>query len=63
VVNPPREKWGQSRFSIPFFLHPRSEMPLDCLPQCVDDKHPKKYDDITAGQYLNQRLEEIGLKK
>lgn len=63
VVNPPKEKWGQSRFSIPFFLHPRSEMPLDCLPQCVDDKHPKKYDDITAGQYLNERLEEIGLKK
>ena len=24
VVNPPREKWHTSRFSIPFFLHPRS---------------------------------------
>lgn len=23
VVNPPKEKWGTSRFSIPFFLHPK----------------------------------------
>ncbi len=31
VVNPPRELWGTSRYSIPFFMHPVSEMPLDCL--------------------------------
>lgn len=62
VVNPPREKWAESRFSIPFFLHPRSEMPLDCLPECVDATHPKQYEDITAGGYLDERLREIGLK-
>lgn len=62
VVNPPREKWAESRFSIPFFLHPRSEMPLNCLPQCVDEEHPKQYEDITAGGYLDERLSEIGLK-
>lgn len=62
VVNPPREKWAESRFSIPFFLHPRSEMPLDCLPECVDAAHPKQYEDITAGGYLDERLKEIGLK-
>jgi len=62
VVNPPREKWAESRFSIPFFLHPRSEMPLDCLPECVDATHPKQYEDITAGGYLDERLKEIGLK-
>lgn len=63
VVNPPRELWHTSRYSIPFFMHPRSEMPLNCLPQCIDDKHPKSFDDITAGAYLDQRLAEIGLKK
>jgi len=63
VVNPPREKWGSPRFSIPFFMHPRSEMPLDCLPSCVTERHPLAYQPITAGDYLNERLIEIGLKK
>jgi isopenicillin N synthase-like dioxygenase len=63
VVNPPRELWGTSRYSIPFFLHPRSDMKLDCLPQCIDEQHPKQYHDITAGEFLHQRLVEIGLIK
>jgi len=63
VVNPPQENWGTSRYSIPFFLHPRSEMKLNCLPSCVNFDNPKKYDDITAGEYLDERLAEIGLKK
>ncbi len=62
VVNPPKEAWGNSRFSIPFFLHPRSEMPLNCLENCIDSTKPKQYEDITAGEYLNERLREIGLK-
>ncbi len=63
VVNPPREKWHTSRFSIPFFTHPRSEMRLDCLPSCVSANHPIAYTPISAGEYLNERLVEIGLKK
>lgn len=63
VVNPPRELWHTSRFSIPFFLHPKSNMSLACLSSCIDDKHPKLYEDYTAGQYLDERLREIGLKK
>lgn len=63
VVNPPREKWHTSRFSIPFFLHPKSEMSLACLETCIDKDHPKAYQDITAGEYLDERLREIGLKK
>lgn len=63
VVNPPREKWHTSRYSIPFFTHPRSEMRLDCLPSCVDNRHPQAYEPISAGEYLNERLIEIGLKK
>jgi isopenicillin N synthase-like dioxygenase len=63
VVNPPRKEWSKPRYSIPFFMHPRSDMKLNCLEECIDKNNPKKYDDITAGEFLNQRLAEIGLAK
>lgn len=63
VVNPPREKWHTPRYSIPFFLHPRSEMDLTCLPSCVTTDNSLHYEPITAGEYLDERLREIGLKK
>ena len=63
VVNPPKEKWGTSRYSVPFFMHPVSEMPLNCLENCIDEAHPKLYEDITAGEFLNERLKELGLIK
>ncbi len=63
VVNPSRDLWHTSRFSMPFFLHPRSEMSLACLETCIDAAHPKAYPDATAGEYLDERLREIGLKK
>lgn len=63
VVNPPRHLMNTPRYSIPFFMHPRSEMDLTALSSCVDAQHPKLWDDIKAGDFLNQRLREIGLKK
>ncbi len=63
VVNPPRELWHTSRFSIPFFLHPKGNMSLACLESCIDENNPKHYPDATAGEYLDERLREIGLKK
>lgn len=63
VTNPPKEQWDSPRFSIPFFMHPRGDMDLSCMELCVDDTHPKSFDDITAGDFLTQRLIEIGLKK
>ncbi len=63
VVNPPRELWGTSRFSIPFFLHPKGSMDLTCLEGCINEFSPKAYEDATAGEYLDERLREIGLKK
>lgn len=63
VVNPPRSQMNKPRYSIPFFMHPRSEMSLAALQGCVDEANPKMWDDITAGDFLNQRLREIGLKK
>ncbi|MCX7763510.1 MAG: isopenicillin N synthase family oxygenase [Bacteroidia bacterium] len=63
VTLPPPEKRHLPRYSIPFFLHPRPEVSLACLPSCIDEAHPKAYPDITAEEYLNERLVELGLKK
>ncbi len=63
VVNPPKELWGSSRYSIPFFMHPISEMPLNCLENSMDTENPKGFEDITAGEFLNERLIELGLIK
>lgn len=63
VVNPPREELDKPRYSIPFFMHPRSDMDLSCLPSCITAENPKRYEDITAGAFLQQRLAEIGLAK
>ena len=63
VINPPKEQWSKPRYSIPFFMHPRSDMPLNALENCVSESTPKAYDDITAGAFLRQRLIEIGLIK
>lgn len=63
VVNPPKDLWHTSRFSIPFFLHPKSSMSLAALEGCIDSNNPKAYEDVTAGEYLDERLREIGLKK
>jgi isopenicillin N synthase-like dioxygenase len=63
VVNPPRALMNTPRYSIPFFMHPRSEMSLAALENCVDAGHPKMWPDTTAGAFLEERLKEIGLKK
>ena len=63
VTNPPKELWGTSRYSIPFFMHPISDMKLDVLESCIDAENPKQFEDITAGDFLNQRLKELGLIK
>lgn len=63
VVNPPKALWGSSRYSIPFFMHPVATMPLNVLPHCVSDQHPKQFEDITAGDFLRERLIDLGLLK
>lgn len=61
VVNPEKSLWGTARYSIPFFMHPVSDMKLNCLDSCIDEQHPKLFGDISAGDYLNERLKELGL--
>ncbi|MBK6545183.1 MAG: 2-oxoglutarate and iron-dependent oxygenase domain-containing protein [Saprospiraceae bacterium] len=63
VVNPPKKDWHVPRLSIPFFLHPRSNMDLTCLGSCVAKGTKPSYEPTTAGDYLDERLREIGLKK
>ena len=63
VVNPPRELLGTPRYSIPFFMHPRADMDLTCLESCVSEDQPKQYNNMTAGEFLEERLREIGLKQ
>ena len=63
VVNPSPEFLATPRYSIPFFMHPISTMDLSCLPSCINNNYPKQFEDITAGEFLNRRLQEIGLIK
>lgn len=59
VVNPAGP--NVSRYSMPFFMHPSSSVPLDVLPSCMGDG--ARYPPITAGEFLAERLREIGLAK
>ncbi|PZU57854.1 MAG: flavonol synthase [Sphingobium sp.] len=63
VVNPPPERRGYSRYSMPFFLHLRPDFLIDALPQCVTPGNPHREPPITANDYLRERLIEIGLIK
>ncbi|MGE4324116.1 MAG: isopenicillin N synthase family dioxygenase [Sphingobium sp.] len=63
VVNPPPERRGMSRYSMPFFLHLRPDFIIDPPPQCVDAAHPRRDPPISAHAYLTERLAEIGLIK
>jgi isopenicillin N synthase-like dioxygenase len=57
VVNPTGS--NRSRYSMPFFMHPNSDVVLTCMDSCIGAG--AKYADITAGAFLEQRLREIGL--
>ena len=58
VVNPTGT--NRSRYSMPFFMHPDPDVVLRCVDSCVGAG--AKYADITAGAFLEQRLQEIGLR-
>ena len=48
---------------MPVFLNPSSSMKLNVVENCIDADHPKQFEDITAGEYLDQRIKELGLAK
>ena len=62
VVNPPPERRGHARYSMPFFLHFRPDYMIETLPSCISDDNPNRYPEpISAHEYLLQRLREINL--
>jgi isopenicillin N synthase-like dioxygenase len=61
VVNPTGEAARRARYSMPFFLHFRPDFMIEPLPQCVDAEHPSDSPPISAHDFLQQRLREIGL--
>jgi isopenicillin N synthase-like dioxygenase len=64
VRNPSGDRARHSRYSMPFFLHPRSDFRIRTLPQCIGPANPDRYPlSITADDFLQQRLREIGLRK
>ena len=63
VVNPLGERASRSRFSMPFFVHLRSDFVIRTLPQCMGPNNPDLYPEaISADEYLQARLREIGLR-
>src|SRR4029079_776964 len=62
VVNPPSGV-ARERYSMPFFVHPYSACPLDVMDRFVSSQNPAKFPPITSGEFLDERLREIGLKK
>jgi len=64
VVNPPPERRGHSRYSMPFFLHPAPDFLIETLPATITADNANRYPTpITAHDYLHERLVEIGLIK
>ena len=62
VVNPAPARRGVARYSMPFFLHFRSDYLIETLPGCVGVDAPDRYPaPITARAYLDERLREIRL--
>jgi len=61
VVNPPPERRGHSRYSMPFFLHFRSDFLIEALPGTVPPGEQPKWPPVTADEYLQERLKEIKL--
>lgn len=62
VVNPVGVAARESRYSMPFFLHPNADVVLDPLPCCVSEGNPPRYaGSVTANEYLQERLREIRL--
>ncbi|HVU29395.1 MAG TPA: 2-oxoglutarate and iron-dependent oxygenase domain-containing protein [Sphingomicrobium sp.] len=61
VVNPAPERSSHARYSMPFFLHFRSDFVIEALPGTVPSGEEPKWPPITADDYLQERLREIKL--
>jgi len=62
VVNPAPDRASHARYSMPYFLHFRSDFMIEALPGTVPAGEQPKEPPITADDYLQERLREIKLK-
>jgi isopenicillin N synthase-like dioxygenase len=61
VVNPAPDRASRARYSMPYFLHFRSDFLIEALPGTVPAGEQPKWPPITADDYLQERLREIKL--
>jgi isopenicillin N synthase-like dioxygenase len=61
VVNPTPDRASKARYSMPFFLHFRSDFLIEALKETVAAGEQPKWRPITANDYLQERLREIKL--
>ena len=61
VVNPTPDRASKARYSMPFFLHFRSDFLIDPLDETIATGEKPKWAPITANDYLQERLREIKL--
>ena len=61
VVNPVGEAAKRSRYSMPFFLHFRSDFMIDPAKVGIDNVNDSEFAPISAHDYLMERLREINL--
>jgi isopenicillin N synthase-like dioxygenase len=49
------ERLTRARYSIPYFVTTDPDLVIECLPSCIDEKNPAKYEPITQRDYSNMR--------
>ena len=48
------------RYSVPFFVNPDADTVVACLPSCVGTDRPRRYEPVTAGEFLAMRIADGG---
>ncbi len=47
----------RDRFSIAFFVNPNPTTVVECIPTCVTKDRPRRYEPVTAGDFLASRID------
>ena len=49
------ERMTRERYSIPYFVSPKGEHVVECLPSCTNAENPPKYEPIVWNDYMLMR--------
>lgn len=47
---------GKHRYSMPFFVEPKFDTPVECISTCTSATEPAKYPPITSGEWILSRF-------